>query len=315
MTVYEIQPNIVTREDLFDPVFAQEAEEIYTSSKTGILTSIAASIAYLPATKFMPAEQLSNLSQQAQTYASSSHPSRPIPSLPKQTEILSRQFHPTSSIGQVEYILDTGNYSPYFQPPSQPPNSTPKKYATLMQILQYPFSRGSIHINPSATTNPTQKSKSQSKPIINPQYYLGDGGAIDFAVMHAAQIFGDKIHRTPPLSSSIFLKRVWPPEPAAAAAAASSSPQEETSTTTSTSTDWTTFLRTSTQTDWHPIGTCSMLPRAAGGVVSPDMKVYGTRNLRVVDASVFPLQIGAHTQGSVYAVAEGVAGRIRKERC
>ena len=39
-------------------------------------------------------------------------------------------------------------------------------------------------------------------------------------------------------------------------------------------------------------------------------KVYGTRNVRVVDASVIPLHISAHIQATIYGVAEAGAAII-----
>lgn len=42
--------------------------------------------------------------------------------------------------------------------------------------------------------------------------------------------------------------------------------------------------------------TLSMLPRGLDGVVDPELRVYGTENIRVVDLSIVPLNIGAHTQ-------------------
>lgn len=49
-----------------------------------------------------------------------------------------------------------------------------------------------------------------------------------------------------------------------------------------------------------------MAPRAAGGVVDGALKVYGTTNLRVVDASVLPVELACHIQATVYAIAEKV---------
>ena len=59
-------------------------------------------------------------------------------------------------------------------------------------------------------------------------------------------------------------------------------------------------------TSFHVSGTAAMLPRKLGGVVAPDLKVYGVQGLSVVDASLFPLIPGAHLSATVYAVAEKV---------
>ena len=47
-------------------------------------------------------------------------------------------------------------------------------------------------------------------------------------------------------------------------------------------------------TQYHPTGSCAMLPKSLGGVVDKDLKVYGLENVRVVDASVFPFEFAAH---------------------
>jgi choline dehydrogenase len=46
-----------------------------------------------------------------------------------------------------------------------------------------------------------------------------------------------------------------------------------------------------------------MMSRELGGVVDENLKVYGTRNVRVVDASVIPMQVTGHLASTVYAVA------------
>jgi choline dehydrogenase-like flavoprotein len=56
---------------------------------------------------------------------------------------------------------------------------------------------------------------------------------------------------------------------------------------------------------FHPAGTCAM-----GKVVDGMCKVVGMDGLRVVDASVIPLPLGAHYQATVYALAEKVADSI-----
>lgn len=64
-------------------------------------------------------------------------------------------------------------------------------------------------------------------------------------------------------------------------------------------------------TAYHSCGSAAMLPREKGGVVSPELIVYGTQNLRVVDASIFPLIPRGNIMSSVYAVAEKAADIIK----
>lgn len=54
-----------------------------------------------------------------------------------------------------------------------------------------------------------------------------------------------------------------------------------------------------------------MMARELGGVVDPVLKVYGTSNVRVVDASILPLQISGHLTATLYAVAERASEMIK----
>lgn len=62
------------------------------------------------------------------------------------------------------------------------------------------------------------------------------------------------------------------------------------------------YIKSFVGTEFHTIGSCAMLPQSKGGVVSPDLKVYGTSNIRVVDLSILPIQISAHPQSTVYGM-------------
>jgi choline dehydrogenase len=67
------------------------------------------------------------------------------------------------------------------------------------------------------------------------------------------------------------------------------------------------YLRESTATTWHPVGTCRMgLDGMA--VVDPELRVRGIAGLRVVDSSIFP---SSNTNGPTIAAAEKGADLIR----
>jgi choline dehydrogenase-like flavoprotein len=54
-----------------------------------------------------------------------------------------------------------------------------------------------------------------------------------------------------------------------------------------------------------------MLPREKGGVVDSQCKVYGTTNVRVVDASIYPTHVQGNIVSLTYAVAEKAADIIK----
>ena len=80
-----------------------------------------------------------------------------------------------------------------------------------------------------------------------------------------------------------------------------------------TDADWENFLKQSSGTEFHPVGSCSMLPLEQGGVVDGSLKVYGLANVRIVDASVIPIELSSHIGSPTYTVAELAAQIIKKD--
>jgi choline dehydrogenase len=71
------------------------------------------------------------------------------------------------------------------------------------------------------------------------------------------------------------------------------------------------FVKANTVTEYHPIGTCAMLPKEKGGAVDDQLRLYGTSNIRVADASIFPLHVQGNIVSLVYALAEKAADLIK----
>lgn len=72
----------------------------------------------------------------------------------------------------------------------------------------------------------------------------------------------------------------------------------------------TAHLRASSQTLYHPAGTCRM-GTDPGAVVDPELRVRGLEGLRVADASVMPRLPRGHTNWPVVMIAERAADLIR----
>lgn len=63
----------------------------------------------------------------------------------------------------------------------------------------------------------------------------------------------------------------------------------------------------------HQCCTAAMMPEELGGVVDPQMRVYGIEGLRVIDVSYWPMVLAAAPTATTYASGEKVADIIKKE--
>ncbi|KAI0644091.1 alcohol oxidase [Trametes meyenii] len=129
-------------------------------------------------------------------------------------------------------------------------------------------------------------------PAINPNFL---SRPFDTQVLVDVLKFLQKLGRTAPFSH--FVDVQTDPDPA-----------------TQTDEDLIAYIRASASGGDHLVGTAAMAPRDRGGVVDATLTVYGTTNVRVVDASIFPIHIAAHTQATVYAIAEKALGLLRPNR-
>ncbi|KAI0739119.1 GMC oxidoreductase [Daedaleopsis nitida] len=161
---------------------------------------------------------------------------------------------------------------PMFYSFPNPPTAN-AKHITLCTMLNHPFSRGTIH---ASSTNPLDS------PAINPRYFEAN---IDLLTYIEQVKFVRKLAATEPFSDVVA--REINPGPSV-----------------TSDEDIGLWLKNYLTTVHHTCGSCSMLPRDKGGVVDAELRVYGTKGLRVVDLSVVPLAPASHTQSIVYAIAE-----------
>ncbi|KAK5999053.1 Dehydrogenase pkfF [Cladobotryum mycophilum] len=159
----------------------------------------------------------------------------------------------------------------------------PENYITILNALAHPFSRGSCHIR-SPNVN--------DAPLIDPAYM---SHPVDMEIAARSVMFVEKLVSTEPWSSAVLapggarLPDIVPDHLEKARE----------------------VVRRRLVSNMHLSGTCAMLPRENGGVVSDRLLVHGTRNLRVIDASIFPLIPLGNIQTTVYAVAEKAADLIK----
>ncbi|KAF3936893.1 hypothetical protein ABW19_dt0206193 [Dactylella cylindrospora] len=276
---FEVNSGIFTLDSFRDPDVFNAALQEYLTSQSGPISVGGASSALL-SLRQIAGHGYNPISSYA-TAASTS-----ITGLAAQYALQIQDLF-TEAVAQ-ELTLGAGINPPWQNDTSRLFNSglPTGNFLSLLGVLEHPFSRGSSHISsPDPTVYPTIDPKYLSHPL-------------DIEILSKIVLHLQSVARSAPLSD--LLKgngTVYQPG------------YYELN-----SGNVKTWIKHALQSEYHPSGTCSMLPKNKGGVVDAKFKVYGVKKLRVVDASVFPLLTRANIQSLVYAVAERAADFIKQDQ-
>lgn len=277
--IFEVDDNTPSGDVLRDPAVLNSLIQLYASSGgEGPLGQSNISVAYSPWS-----DGSGPLSAEDKKEVLDSH--LPVPTSEQLSMVRSIIEEPDEPV--VEYLLFPSQCTINQEPadmldiitPSRPEN-----YITLMTVLNHPFSRGSVHI---------ESPDVQDKPLFDPKYM---SHPLDLHVLAQNIQFVERIIATDPFKSMFKSGGKRVPD----LVATDLEQAKE-------------IVRRSQISIFHVCGSCSMLPRDQGGVVDERLVVYGTSNIRVVDASIFPIEPLGNIAATVYAVAEKAADIIKED--
>lgn len=275
---YEVADGVSSFDEMaHDPNAAAAAMAAYQQDGSGPLAMVPYICANMPCVDLPRAERASLL----RTIGESSGLG------PKQAQVLQQLLEdpdePTSQYTLLPFQLDPRQGVKSIKALMSPAH--PGNFITLVSTLCYPLSRGSVHIR---SANP------RDHPALD-HGILRHSVDLELHARHA--MWMEKLAATPSMAAVLKENgvRLHSPEPLTDLEQAKKVTKE---------------LLLST---FHLAGTCAMMPPEDGGVVDPRLRVYGTTNIGVVDASIFPLVPRGNIQATVFAVAEKAADLIKED--
>ncbi|KUJ07704.1 GMC oxidoreductase [Mollisia scopiformis] len=286
--VFEASDDVETLDAFFrqDPDAVATAMQDYGTKGTGPLsTSNMTTMAQLPLPEFhteVGRKELNQLFDLSALDPDSDSDTRTTPAFAAahKTFVRSILTDPSEALGN--YVFGAG-YAPFDGP--SPAYRAPGKHVSVAIELSHPLSRGSVHI-----TSASPEHVSTNEGLRIDSRYLSH--PLDLEVLaRQVRFTEDIISRAEPLTR--YLK-----------------PYTKRFTDLAVTKD---YVRRTVDNAYHYTGTCSMMPRAMGGVVDNRLRVYGCSNVRVCDASIVPLEPTANPQAVIYGIAELAASFIKED--
>jgi len=281
---FEVADDQVSGDIMRDPTVFESLLKMYNETNGGPLSGTPLSFAYLPLVDIdgeVPREKLEKLLDESLDKVAYDN----FPAQELQYKLLREELlNPKESSGEYMYLPLQLNSSPTVTNMGTLfAKDTPGNYITVVTMINHPFSRGYVHIT---SADPS------AKPLYDPRYL---SHPLDIEILGRHTQYIEKFVATEPMKS--LLKKDGRRIPANADARDLPTAKE--------------IAKERLYTAFHPSGTCAMMPKELGGVVDEKLIVHGTKNLRIVDASVFPIEPLGNIQATVYAVAEKAADLIK----
>jgi choline dehydrogenase-like flavoprotein len=277
---FEVKPEVPSMDALRNPSVLEVALAQFQDGGQGPLGQSNISAAYLP---LVDEHGLCSDEAKKAVFTGKDH-------LIKNAEDeLLRRMTETTDEPTVEYILFPSQVDTTIKVPGSMADYTmperPENFITVMAMLNHPFSRGSVHITSGDV---------HEKPSWDPNF---GSNPLDFDILGRHVQFVERIIETEPFSDILKSDGARFPDVRG-----------------DTMEGAVEIIRRSLVSLYHPAGSCGMRPRDKGGVVDSRLRVYGVKGLRVVDASIFPLEPAGNIQSTVYAVGEKAADIIKEDR-
>lgn len=282
---FEVADDQLSGDILRDPAIFEAVLKLYQETSSGPLSGTPLSVAYMPLVDINGSLSKAQVQEVLEKYLDNvEYASFPAQKLQYQ---LMRQelLNPKEPSGEYMYLPLQLNASEKTTMGVLFSKTAPGNYVSIVAMINHPFSRGVVHIE---SADPAKK------PFYDPRYL---SHPIDLEILARHTQYLEKFVATEPMAS--LLKKGGQRIPANADATTLESAKA--------------ITKERLITAFHPSGTCAMMSKELGGVVDAKLIVYGTKNLRVVDASIFPIEPLGNIQATVYAVAEKAADLIKED--